>query len=283
MKDTNLQLGLGIGWRPQLALMIERTSDLGFVEITHENHPLDRHLDLPIQNLLSRGVKCIPHGLTLNLGGGDRVDAKRLASIAAQALRVKAPLVSEHIAFVRAEGAEAGHLMPVERTWSSLKVVVENIKEAMNQLPVPLALENISTLFEWPGAEMDEGEFVSEVLEQTGALMLLDIENLYANARNHKFDAFKMLDKLPLERIAYVHIAGGAEDGGVYHDTHFHPVPQGVLDLLSEVASRVQLPGVMLERDDKMENPPAIAAELQAIEAAWKSGAARLQVPAHGR
>jgi hypothetical protein len=43
------------------------------------------------------------------------------------------------------------------------------------------------------------------------------IKNVYANARNRGCDPVCLLDRLPLERVAYVHVADGA---GTYHDTH---------------------------------------------------------------
>lgn len=275
MRKSTLQLGQGIGWRSELALAIDRRAaagELGFVEITHEEHPVERDLAAPVASLISRGLKVIPHGLGLSLGGAERPDRKRLRDLARQAERVKAPLVSEHIAFVRAGGSEAGHLMPVERSRRMLEVLVENVREAMEALPVPLALENIAALVEWPDQEMDEATFLSEVLERTGAMLLLDVENLYANARNHGFDAVSFLDRAPLERIAYVHVAGGVEEAGMFHDTHFHAVHPEVLDLLADLASRAELPGVMLERDDRLEDQAGIIADLDAIGAAWARG-----------
>lgn len=265
-------LGLGVGWRSALALMIERREGLGFVEITHEDFPLELPLPEPVESLRRRGVKVVPHGLGLSLGGAERPDKARLRTLAAQAARVGAPLVSEHIAFVRAEGREVGHLMPVPRTRAMLEILVQNVREAMEALSVPLALENIATLFEWPGAEMSEADFLTEVLERTGALLLLDVENLYANAKNHGFDASAFLDRAPLDRIAYMHVAGGVERDGVYHDTHFHPIPAGVLELVSQVAARVRVPGVMLERDDAFTPTAPVDSELDAIAAAWRAG-----------
>src|SRR5207244_10696146 len=132
-----------------------------------------------------------------------------LPALGTLAARLRSPLVSEHLAFVRAYGVEAGHLLPVPRTREMLDIAVANIRAAKEALPVPLALENVATLFEWPGAEMDEAAFLTEKLERTGALLLLDIENLYANAHNHCWDALRFLDSIPLESIAYFHVAVG--------------------------------------------------------------------------
>ncbi len=121
---------------------------------------------------------------------------------------------------------------------------------------------------------MDEADFLTELLDQTGAWLLLDVENIYANARNHGNDPHQFLDRIPLDRIAYLHVGGGVEQNGVYHDTHAHDTPAGVLDLLADVSARVPLPGVMLERDDGFPSDAAMNAEIDRIAAAVAHGAA---------
>ena len=189
--------------------------------------------------------------------------------------RVGAPLVSEHIAFVRADGREAGHLLPVPRTREALEILCENVALAQAALPVPLALEHVAALVQWPGAEMDEATFVRELIERTGALLLLDLSNLYANALNHGYDALEALERFPLERIAYVHVGGGVLRDGVYHDTHAHPVVPGVLHLVEELCAIADPPGVMLERDDDFPPPAELVAELRAIGDAVRWGGER--------
>jgi uncharacterized protein (UPF0276 family) len=266
---------LGIGWRPDIALAIDRRHDLRFVELLAED--FDPHAQIPaaIERLRARGVAVIVHGVSLSLGGADALDVRRLDALARLAQRLNAPLVSEHIAFVRGGGVEAGHLLPLPRSSAAVELVVSNVKRAQAVLPVPLALENIATLFEWPNPEMDEAAFLTEILEMTDALLLLDIENVYANARNHGYDPLEFLDRVPLDRIAYVHVAGGVDRNGLYHDTHTHDVPVAVLDLLTELCARVNVPGVMLERDDHFPSDAKLHAELDAIAAAMAQGTAR--------
>ena len=186
-----------------------------------------------------------------------------------------APFVSEHIAFVRGGGKETGHLLPLPRTQEAIELVVANAREAKAALPVPLALENIASLFEWPNPELSEAAFLTEILDRADVLLLLDIENVYANARNHGYDPLEFLDRIPLERIAYVHVAGGVERNGLYHDTHTHDVPDAVLDLLAELCARADVPGVMLERDDCFPPDAQLNAELDALAAAMAQGTAR--------
>src|SRR5256886_323834 len=267
-------LGLGIGWRPELALAIERRAGLGFVEVTAENIRLD-NIPPALTRMVGRGVPVIVHGLSLSLGGAERPDPRRLDHLARVAERLGARLVSEHLAFVRAGGDEAGHLLPVPRTREALEVIVDNVAWAKRILPVPLALENIATLVEWPGAEMDEASFLAELLGRTDAGLLFDVSNMYANARNSGWDPGLALARLPLERLAYVHVAGGTMRDDLYHDTHAHPIGAGPLALLEDLCSRIEPPGVMLERDDAFPPESELEAELDAIELAITRGSAR--------
>jgi uncharacterized protein (UPF0276 family) len=265
------QLGQGVGWRPQLDGALARAGGLGFIEVIAE--AIGGH-DLPagVAAAIGRGLRVAPHGVSLSLGGAERPDPARLARLASVAERVNAPLVSEHIAFVRADGRESGHLLPVPRTHEALEILSENVAIAQDALPVPLALEHVAALVQWPDAEMDEATFVSELIERTGALLLLDLSNLYANAHNHGYDALESLERFPLDRIAYVHVGGGRFRDGVYHDTHADPVVPGVLHLVEELFTLTDAPGVLLERDDDFPTEAELVAELRTIAAAVRRG-----------
>jgi uncharacterized protein (UPF0276 family) len=283
MNVSSFRLGLGIGWRPELALAIDRMADLGFVEITAENFGSAAALPEHFRVLRSRGVSVVPHGISLSFGGAERIDLKRVRHLAALAGAMGSPLVSEHIAFVRAGGREAGHLLPIPRTRAALGVLVENVKAAQAELPVPLALENISALFEWPDREFEEADFLTEVVERTGAMLLLDVANVYANHRNLGTDARRFFERLPLDKIAYVHMGGGHESAadGVYHDTHADAVPEGAIELLEELTARVASPGVMLERDDNFPGEAELVGEMDRIRGAIGRGARRRGAGAH--
>ncbi|MFI2212526.1 DUF692 domain-containing protein [Streptomyces sp. NPDC020141] len=276
------QLGIGIGWRPEIAEAVEALPGVDWVEVVAENVCPGRLPD-SLARLRSRGVTVVPHGVSLGLGGADRPSERGLAELAERALALGSPLVTEHIAFVRAGGAltasprlEAGHLLPVPRTREALDVLCENVRIAQDSLPVPLALENIAALISWPGQELTEGQFLAELVERTGVRLLIDVANLHTNRVNHDEDPAAALDALPLEAIAYVHVAGGVERDGVWHDTHAHPVAEPVLAILRELRSRVCPPGVLLERDDDFpaagELAGALGGELTAIRAAVAEG-----------
>ncbi|MGW3943521.1 DUF692 domain-containing protein [Streptomyces phaeochromogenes] len=264
-------LGTGIGWRPEIAAAVEGMPGIDWVEAVAEN-VCPGHLPESLVRLRERGVTVVPHGVSLGLGGADRPDEGKLADLAAAVEALGSPLVTEHIAFVRAGGAltaspllEAGHLLPVPRTRDALDVLCENIRIAQDALPVPLAVENIAALISWPGEEMTEGQFLYDLADRTGVRLLIDVANLHTNHVNRGEDPAKALDELPVEAIAYVHVAGGFEREGVWHDSHAHAVPPAVLAILSDLSSRVRPPGVLLERDENFPAPAELARELTAI------------------
>ena len=261
------QYGVGIGWRPEIAGYVAGLPGLRFTEVVAESiRPADPPAAL--LDLRARGVTVIPHGVKLSLGGAQPVEPSRVAHLAACAEALGAPLVSEHIAFCRAGGVEVGHLTPLPRTRDCVDVMVDNVKRVQADLPVPIALEPIAALFDWPDEELTEAQFITEILDRTGALLLLDIANVYANAVNRCEEPAALLDALPLERIAYVHVAGGEEHDGVYHDTHTDPTPVPVLQLIEELCARHRPPALMLERDGHYPPAAELTAELDAIAAA---------------
>ncbi|OIJ96220.1 endonuclease [Streptomyces sp. MUSC 14] len=276
--ETTGRLGAGIGWRPEIADAVERMPGIDWVEVVAEN-VCPGHLPESLLRLRERGVTVIPHGVSLGLGDAGRPDEGRLTALAERAEALGAPLVTEHIAFVRAGGPltaspllEAGHLLPVPRTRDALDVLCENVRIAQDALPVPLALENIAALFSWPGEELTEVQFLSELVERTGVRLLIDVANLHTNHVNRGEDPARALAGLPLEALAYVHVAGGFERDGVWHDSHAHPVPRPVLDILTDLAARTQPPGVLLERDENFPEPAELERELTLIRDAVTAG-----------
>jgi uncharacterized protein (UPF0276 family) len=260
--------GVGIGWRPEIAGFVAGLPDLRFTEVIAESLPGHGPVLTALAELRERGTVVVPHGVKLSLGGAEPVDGARVAHLAHCATVLDAPLVSEHIAFVRAGGMEAGHLLPLPRSREAVDAIVANVRRTQAELPVPLALEPIAALFDWPDDELTEAQMLTEILDRTGALLLLDVANIYANARNRGDDPTALLDALPLDRIAYVHVAGGAEHDGLYHDTHTDPTPPAVLELVHELCARHRPPALMLERDGRYPPADELSAELALITSA---------------
>ncbi len=260
---TSMPAGVGIGWRPEIADVLAAQPGLTWVEVVAES--VMHGMPPALRELRERGVTVVPHGVKLGLGDAEGLDADRVAHFVGTAAITGAPLISEHISFVRAGGFEVGHLTPLPRTRAAVDVMVRNVRSVQAELDVPLALERVAALFTYPEDEMSEAQFVTEIIERTDALLLLDIANVYANARNHGGNPLETALAMPLERLAYMHVAGGVENDGIYHDTHAAAVNPEVLHLISELSRHTRFPAAMLERDG--DYPPAeeLLTELDAI------------------
>lgn len=207
------------------------------------------------------------HGIGLSLGSTGGLDPERVRHMARVAEAVQPPWLSEHIAFTRAGGIEIGHLTALPFTREAVATVAANVAELKAALPgLPLLLENIAYPFPLPGAEMTEAEFVRAVIEESDAGLLLDLENVHANAANHGYDAIEYLESLPLERVAEVHLAGGIWQEGQYVDTHSRAVPEESWTLLEWLAPRAAVRAVIIERDGNLPPFEVLLAEVRRAE-----------------
>ena len=257
-------LGAGLGFRePFLSELFLHRTQVDWLEIVTD-HYLDPTPEKAQElELLSAHFPLIPHGLDLSLGSAEGLDDAYADQVAALVNRLRPPWWSEHIAWTRAGGIRIGHLTPLPFTREALGVLCRNIAAMQRRTDIPLILENISYTVALPGAEMTEAQFLTEVVEQTGCGLLLDVTNLYANAVNFGGDPVAALDALPMERVVQLHFVGGRWQNGLFVDSHSHPTPPEVWGLMEEVLARAPVKGVLLERDENLPPFAELAAELE--------------------
>jgi uncharacterized protein (UPF0276 family) len=151
---------------------------------------------------------------------------------------------------------------------------VERIRQVQDYLERPLAIENVS-YYTPVAAEMNEAEFVGEILEQSGCKLLLDVNNVYVNAFNHQYDAREFIGSLPLDRVAYIHMAGHQKvEPDLIIDTHGQPIIDPVYELFEWTIQQMDPVPVLLERDYNFEELEQIQSELlqlkSIIQTHWK-------------
>jgi uncharacterized protein (UPF0276 family) len=213
------------------------------------------------------------HGIGLSIGTEVPLDLVYLDAIAALLDRLRAPAYSEHLAFTRVPGRDLGNLLPLPRTQAVAESVIAKIKTVQSRISVPFLLENITYIFDWPDSELTDAEFLTLICRETGAGLLLDLENLYLNASNHGFDVHAFLDTLPAGLVQEIHLAGGKTISEPFLsrpllvDTHSYPVPEEALALLDEVLARHTPSSIILERDDRLEAVDEILTDVAAIRA----------------
>jgi hypothetical protein len=85
---------------------------------------------------------------------------------------------------------------------------------------------------------MEESDFLAAVACQADCDILLDVNNVYVNARNHSFDPVRYRAAVPAERVRQFHLAGNEDHGHVVIDTQDQPVCDRVWDLYRQAVAR---------------------------------------------
>lgn len=242
-------LGSGLGYRRQIAKQIrDHEHDIDFLEII-----TDQFTDDPVKlsqlEELCDHFKVIPHGIDLSIGSAVPLDSKYLSSIKTVSDLTRAPYYSEHLCMTRAPGIEIGHLSPLWFTEQVLQNTIRNVSEVQNYLGKPLVLENVTYLFEVPGATMSQTEFFHRLVQSTDCGILLDLTNIHINSVNHHFAPVAFLRNMPLVNVVQVHLAGGFWNDNVLVDGHSECVHEETWDLFSLLASLTEVKGSILEHD----------------------------------
>jgi hypothetical protein len=210
----------------------------------------------------------VAHGVSLSLGSPEPCDKKLLGLLKKFFEQYDIRYYSEHLSYSTFDGKQSYELLPVPMTLFMANHIADKIKSVNDILGRSLILENASWYY-MPYAEMDEADFINIVLEKSGAPMLLDVNNVYVNSVNHKFDPFGFIDKLNLSRTAYIHIAGHTyfPDNNLVIDTHGDFVRGEVFDLLQYTLEKINRPvPVMIERDNNIPPLPELVKEYNTLK-----------------
>ena len=188
------------------------------------------------------------HGLSLSLGGPDPLDMDFVRRTRDFLERHQVAMYSEHLSYCAADG-HLYDLLPIPFTDEAVHHVAGRIAQVQDALGRRIAVENVS-YYAAPFQALAESDFINAVLAEADCDLLLDVNNVYVNAINHRYDARAFIEAMPGARIASIHIAGHydeAEDLKV--DTHGSAVKDDVWDLLAYAYRKHGLRPTLLERD----------------------------------
>ena len=235
--------GVGVGVRMEFAQeLLDTERQVDWLEITPENWMVAGGKNAWLLAELSRRWTIVPHSVSFSIGGPDPLDEELLAQAFAVIEAVDPPFWSDHLSYSRVGGVYTHDLLPLPFTDEAASHVAERAASFRSRLEVPLLLENPTLYAIPPGSEMSECEFIGASLRASGCEMLLDVNNVYVNSLNHRYDARRFIDQLPLEKVRQIHLAGHTRKGQFVIDTHRGPVPEPVWDLYRYVLRRASSP-----------------------------------------
>lgn len=262
-------LGVGLGLRRELHdETLQATSDIHWLEFTPEEFMGSNGSSRQrLEDAASR-FPLISHGINLSLGSTDDLNPGYLAELKNLLDKFNVAWWSDHISFSSANGVYVNNLLPLPRNSETVKHLVKRIRQAQDYMQRPILVENISFYMPNPPASpLSEAEFISEILEQADCGMLLDLNNVFVNSINHKFDPFDFLNHIPLDRVIQVHLAGHNYHEEMVIDTHSEAVCDPVYELLDRLLQKVLPKGIMIERDGNFPEFAEMLAELRRVQA----------------
>ena len=262
-RHRSMQSRVGIGLRsPHIDELLATAASISWVEIHSENWMTDSG---PIPERLAdiRGNFDVSlHGVGMSLGSAGEIDSMHLERLRRLVERSNPILVSEHLSWGRIANSHSNDLLPMPYVTESIRLLAERIDHVQQVLGRELLVENVSSYCTFAASTMPEWEFVCEVLERSGCGLLLDLNNVFVNARNHDFDPAVYLAAMPWGRVKEVHLAGYDESDGVLIDTHGRHVQQAVWDLFATWLPRLQSEArVLVEWDTDLPTLDVLLAE----------------------
>jgi uncharacterized protein (UPF0276 family) len=251
--------GIGVGLRREFADEIlaahERGRRVDWLEITPENWMFRGGRPRRLLDECAERWPISPHAVSLSIGGLDPLDDPFLDAMERLCRDVGAPWWSDHLCYSTVNGRPTHDLLPLPFTDEAVAWSGARAREVQRRIDAPLLLENATFYSHMPGATMDEAQFLVAALEAGDCGMLLDVNNVYVNSRNHGFDARAFLDRIPLDRVRQLHVAGHTLRGDTIIDTHIGPVIDEVWALYRYVIARAgRLIPTLVEWDQEI--PP---------------------------
>ncbi|ETD72103.1 hypothetical protein V757_06080 [Pelistega indica] len=250
---------VGVGFRREMREWSFQDIQADFFEIVPENW-LQRDRAI-LHQLLASNRPIYMHGVSLNLGGHSVINKEFLNQIKALKQELNAPFYSDHLA-ASGDAHQLYDLFPIPFTLAEAERISHRIQEVQDILGFPIAIEN-STWYTNIG-EMSETDFINEILKRSGCQLLLDINNIAVNEKNHHLISVpEFIRQIDLEKVSYMHVAGHEYDErfDMYIDTHSQPVEVTTREVAKQVAQQQKIP-ILLEWDNDVPSIDVINQEL---------------------
>ncbi len=252
----------GLGYRREMAGWDMASVHADFFEVVPENWI--RRDRSPLHELIASGRPVHLHGISLNLGGYSAIDPGFLSEVRELIDDLGVAHYSDHLA-ASGDAHQLYDLFPIPFTDAEVRRVADRISRVQDFLGRRIAVEN--TTWYTNTGHMSEAEFLSSVAERADCHILLDINNIAVNCKNHGVEGPEdFVARLDLNRVVYMHVAGHEFDErfGMYIDTHSRPVEAPTTEFALSLSRRHRIP-VLLEWDNDVPSMDVINRELSCL------------------
>lgn len=267
-------LGFGVGLRrDHYRSVLETRPPIDWFEIISENFMVPGGRPVRVLEQVRANYPIVMHGVSLSVGSADPLNRDYLTALREMARRFEPAWISDHLCWTGVGGHNLHDLLPLPYTDEVVRYAAARIRRVQDFLGRPILIENISSYMTFRVSDMNEWEFLRAVADEADCPILLDINNVYVNAFNHRFDPKRYIDAIPPERVIQFHLAGHSDHGTHLLDTHDHPICPEVWQLYKHAVRRIGQRATLIEWDD---NIPAFEVLAGAAAEARRRAAAAL-------
>ena len=193
-------LGFGVGLRrPHYAEILDSRPKMDWFEVISENFTIDGGRPLEVIDGAREHYPLVVHGVSLSLGSTDPLNRNYLRGLAALARRIEPAWISDHLCWTGVGGRNLHDLLPLPHTEEALIHTARRIREVQDLLGRRILIENVSSYMTYAHSRLTEWEFLAAVANEADCAILLDINNIFVNAFNHRFDPRRYIDAVPAE------------------------------------------------------------------------------------
>lgn len=226
--------GLGLGLRSKhFNYILENTPAVDWFEVISENFMDSGGRPRQVLRRIAERYPVVMHGVSLSIGSSDALNTEYLKKLKNLAAEIKPLWISDHLCWTGVNGLNTHDLLPVPLTEESLKHICRRIDQVQDFLERPFVFENPSTYLTFKQSIITEWDFLKYMTEETGCLLLLDVNNVYVSGFNNDFDPAHYIGQLPHDKIVQFHLAGHQHCGDYIIDTHDRRVTEDVWKLFT--------------------------------------------------
>lgn len=243
---------VGVGLRTDHYSYLEESpaTQVDFFEALTENHMNSAGRPYKILETIRKDYPLTFHGVSLNIAHHSGLNHNYMKKVKDLVTPFEPMVVSDHLCWTGAPSNNLHNLLPFPYNEETLSLICDRVDEVQNFMNRVMVLENLSAYFDYKESTMKEWDFLSELTKRTGCQLLLDVNNIYVNAVNQKFDAKVFIDAIPSHSIAEIHLAGFSDMGDFLFDTHSKPVYPEVWELYKLATKKAVHAPTLIEWDD---------------------------------
>lgn len=242
--------GIGVGLRtPHFQTITESWPKMDWFEAITENFMDSGGRPMSVLEKVRTRYPVALHGTSLSIGSVDPLRPGYLKNFKAIVDRIDPFIVSDHLCWTSVDQEELHDLLPLPFTEESLKHIVSRVNQVQEFLGRQIILENVSSYVTYKHSVVPEWEFLREIARRSGCGILLDINNIYVNSFNHKFEALDFIQNIPREFVKQFHMAGHTNMGKYLFDTHIGPIIDPVWKLYAKALEQYGQVSTLIEWD----------------------------------